>query len=330
MARVLLHARHVRLDDLAASPRARRRARARSFVGRWTSATSRWAPTSSTRPEADAPAGSNRGHRASAQQFVALSLRYVHKQVDRAIEDTGSLDAQGNEIYVVANPGEGLTAIAFHGSDNPPAEGNARLRQRRVRVREAVRAELVSPFELSLEPALWQLFGTVAVGRERAHVSPNVGRLFDYPLMMFRDGGVAAFGPLATDRPHQFKTQFIYQFTFGTAWVSTSSCRAACRCRVKSGSIRRTTCRSNISAAAATGGRRCSRRPTCSCSTRSSSWALAALQFSLNVLNLFNQETAVGKFSTYQKTNGVIPDEAAFYAGTADARVAHREPGSGA
>ena len=34
--------------------------------------------------------------------------------MDRAIEDTGSLDAHGrDEIYVIANPGEGLTALAF-------------------------------------------------------------------------------------------------------------------------------------------------------------------------------------------------------------------------
>ena len=37
--------------------------------------------------------------------------------------------------------------------------------------------------------------------------------------MMFQDGGEPALGPLATDRPHQFKTQFIYQFGFGTSWA---------------------------------------------------------------------------------------------------------------
>src|SRR6185503_19675846 len=44
--------------------------------------------------------------------LMAVSVHYVHKQVDRAIEDTGSLDAAGNEIYIIANPGEGLTALA--------------------------------------------------------------------------------------------------------------------------------------------------------------------------------------------------------------------------
>ena len=40
------------------------------------------------------------------------------------------------------------------------------------------------------------------------------------------------------------------------------------------------------------------------------------LQLSLNVLNLFNQDTAVSKYSTYQQQNGVVPNEALFYSGT--------------
>ena len=78
---------------------------------------------------------------------MSLSVRYVHKQIDRAIEDTqtASLDADGNEIYIIANPGEGLAEPAF--SADPivsDSEAGARLRQRRVRVREAVREQLVS------------------------------------------------------------------------------------------------------------------------------------------------------------------------------------------
>ena len=40
-----------------------------------------------------------------------------------------------------------------------------------------------------------------------------------------------------------------------------------------------------------------------------------SLQFSVNVLNLFSQDTATGKYSVYHKVNGVTPDEALFYAG---------------
>src|SRR4029079_8425634 len=50
---------------------------------------------------------------------MAVSAHYVHKQLDRAVEETGSLDDQGNEIYIIANPSEGLTASAFEGVSMP-------------------------------------------------------------------------------------------------------------------------------------------------------------------------------------------------------------------
>ena len=49
--------------------------------------------------------------------------------------------------------------------------------------------------------------------------SPNVGRGFDYPLMAFDQNAKPVLGVLATDRPHQFKTQFIYD-TFVTAGLN--------------------------------------------------------------------------------------------------------------
>ncbi|MBA2353492.1 MAG: TonB-dependent receptor, partial [Acidobacteria bacterium] len=44
---------------------------------------------------------------------MAASVRYVHKQVDRAIEDVGALDATQNEIYTISNPGFGRSATFF-------------------------------------------------------------------------------------------------------------------------------------------------------------------------------------------------------------------------
>ena len=46
---------------------------------------------------------------------MALSVRYVHKQIDRAIEDiqTARLDASGTEVYIIGNPGEGLATQAY-------------------------------------------------------------------------------------------------------------------------------------------------------------------------------------------------------------------------
>ena len=59
-------------------------------------------------PEADAQQEAVVGLDHQLNDVMALRLRYVHKQVDRAIEDTGS-SCPAAKCYVIANPGEGLT-----------------------------------------------------------------------------------------------------------------------------------------------------------------------------------------------------------------------------
>ncbi len=39
------------------------------------------------------------------------------------------------------------------------------------------------------------------------------------------------------------------------------------------------------------------------------------MQLSLNVLNLFNQDTVTNRFVQYMRTDGVSPNEALFYTG---------------
>ena len=58
---------------------------------------------------------------------------------------------------------------------------------------------------------MWsQLYGNysgLSQSDENGRTSPNVGRAFDYPLMVFDENGDADYGLLGTDRPHQFKAQ---------------------------------------------------------------------------------------------------------------------------
>jgi len=44
---------------------------------------------------------------------TAIGVNYVHNKLTRAIEDVGSLDATGNEVYFAANPGEGIATKMF-------------------------------------------------------------------------------------------------------------------------------------------------------------------------------------------------------------------------
>ena len=72
-------------------------------------------------------------HQLSAVSSV--SVRYVHKQLDRGIEDTGAIDAStDDEPYIIGNPGEGPTATfnlvggrtVLCGRERPVCESQAR------------------------------------------------------------------------------------------------------------------------------------------------------------------------------------------------------------
>jgi hypothetical protein len=247
---------------------------------------------------------------------MSVGVHYVHKQVDRAIEDTGALDANSNEIYIIANPGEGLTAIA----NTDPLVALPKP------VRDYDSIEFAFEKRMSnnwyFRPSyLWsRLYGNysgLSQSDENGRTSPNVGRLWDYPLMMFQDGGEPTLGPLGTDRPHQFKAQFIYQFNFGTSLGLNQYVASGTPVTREIGIYPGNNLPVNYLGRGSDG-----RTPVYSQTDLYLQHAFTmaggrSLQVSFNILNLFNQDTATGKFVTYQQgNNSVTPDEHAFYAGT--------------
>ena len=243
---------------------------------------------------------------------IATGIRYVHKQIDRAIEDTGSLDAQGNEIYIIANPGEGLTRLAHPGVALPKA----------VRDYDSVELFLERRFADN-----WFLRGSYLWSRlqgnysglsqsdENGRTSPNVGRLFDYPMMMFQDGGEPALGPLPTDRPHQFKAQFIYRLPFGTSVGLNQYVASGLPVTREIGIYPPNTLPVQYLGRGSDGRTPAYSQTDVQVQHEFGFFGDRRLQLSLNVLNLFNQDTAIGRYSTYQYSGGVIPDEDAFYFG---------------
>jgi hypothetical protein len=243
---------------------------------------------------------------------TALGVRYVHKQIDRGIEDTGSLDADSNEIYIIANPGEGLAALAFPGVNLPKPKRDYDSVEFSLEKRFANRWYLRSSY---LWSRLYGNYSGLSQSDENGRTSPNVGRLYDYPMMMFQDGGAAVLGPLPTDRPHQFKTQFIYQFPFGTSFGLDQYVASGLPVTREIGIYPPNTLPVQYLGRGSDG-----RTPTYSQTNllvqhNFRIGGSRSVQAYFNVLNLFNQDTAVSKSSTYQYTGGVIPDEAAFYAG---------------
>jgi hypothetical protein len=245
---------------------------------------------------------------------IALSVRYVHKQIDRAIEDTGALDPSGTEIYIIANPGENLASLAFTDPDVP----NPKPVRDYDSVELAAEKRFANNWYLRTSYLWSRLHGNysgLSQSDENGRTSPNVGRLWDYPLMMFQDGGIPALGPLATDRPHQLKAQFIYQFGFGTSVGVNQFVASGLPVSREIGIYPPNNLPVNYLGRMSDG-----RTPTYSQTDMLVQHAFRIggsrqLQLSLNVLNLFNQDTSISKNSTYHKTNGVVPNETLFYSG---------------
>ena len=60
---------------------------------------------------------------------TVFGVNYVHNKLTRTIEDVGSLDAAGNEVYFAANPGEGIATTMFVTGLTQPFQTPRPLRQ---------------------------------------------------------------------------------------------------------------------------------------------------------------------------------------------------------
>ena len=248
---------------------------------------------------------------------LAVGVHYVHKQIDTAIEDTGSLDAAGNEIYVIANPGEGLTALAF----TDPAVNLPKPKRDYDSVEFFLDKRFASNWSLRTSYLWSRLYGNysgLSQSDEQGRTSPNVGRLFDYPAMMFDQHGQPVFGPLATDRPHQFKAQFIYQFNFGTAIGLNEYLASGTPVSREIGILPTSNFPVNYLGRLSDGRTDRFSQTDLFVQHELKLGGGRRLQLQANVLNLFNQEAATSKYSTYQKVDGVSFDEHDFYAGRLD------------
>lgn len=135
---------------------------------------------------------------------LILRARYTHKQLDTTIEDVGFFDADGNENFFIANPGEGVVAKPFIAGipGTPKAERKYDVAEINVEKRFAQNYFIDATYSYS------RLFGNysgLASSDERGRSSPNVNRFFDIPFLGFDTNGKPDNGRLATDRPHTFK-----------------------------------------------------------------------------------------------------------------------------
>ena len=122
------------------------------------------------------------------------------------------------------------------------------------------------------------------------------------------------FGRLATDRPHQFKVQGLYDFNFGTTVGGNFRLMSGVPISREAAAISPNNFPVQYLGRMSEGARRGCRRPM-SLSRTTSSWAATSGCNSLNVANLWNQKTALSVFSTELADVGIAIDEATFYQG---------------
>jgi hypothetical protein len=144
---------------------------------------------------------------------TAVSVRYVHKQVDRAIEDVGVIMPGIGEVFSIANPGEGI-ATTINADDCPTCPGLPEIQRDYDAVEFKFNKRFSDRWEFASSYTLSRLFGNypgLASSDEIARISPNVTRLFDGLIMAFDENGDPVYGRLNTDRPHVFKFLGSYQ-----------------------------------------------------------------------------------------------------------------------
>ncbi|HJZ72114.1 MAG TPA: TonB-dependent receptor [Vicinamibacterales bacterium] len=262
---------------------------------------------------------------------MAVTVRYIHKQLDRGIEDTGAIIPEtDDELYVIANPGEGLPQtfnVVNNSSAYAGASGQYTLPKPR---RDYNGVEFAFDKRLS---SRWSFHGSYlvsrlsgnypglaesdeATGSTMGRVDPNIGRSFDYPIESFDGHGQPLYGVLPTGRPHQAKGQFIYQLPIGTS-VGLSE-------YVASGIpiSRAIQVEANHNYPLYYLGRNSDGRTPVLSQTDlyvQHDFRLPTgkrLQINANVLNLFDQRAVTNKFNNMRRTGSALNiNETAFYAG---------------
>ncbi|NNF00068.1 MAG: TonB-dependent receptor [Pyrinomonadaceae bacterium] len=143
-----------------------------------------------------------------------IGARYVHKHVDRAIEDVGIFDAAGNENFFIANPGLGVVSQPFFPGFAPTPKAERKYDG----IEFTLDKRFSNNYFFNASYTYSRLFGNysgLGSSDELGRSSPNVNRFFDLPFLGFDADGNPDNGRLATDRPHIIKFNGGYNFDWG-------------------------------------------------------------------------------------------------------------------
>jgi hypothetical protein len=252
-----------------------------------------------------------------------LTMHFIHNDLLETVEDLGVLDAQGNEVYVIGNPGKGNPVQPVS-----TATGSF-IQPKPIRQYDALELGWSKRFSnnyfFSANYTLSRLYGNYAglassdeittpttgvsatTAQQQAgsiaRAGGNVNRAWDLDELLFDShGNLDVKGRLATDRPHVLKLYGAYDFPFGTnigAFIYAGSGTPMSTYVVTTNQI----------PVFVEGRGDMGRTPVYSRTDLLLSHALTMantrkLRFELNVINLFNQKTARHIFNTKNKGAG--------------------------
>lgn len=163
---------------------------------------------------------------------MVVGARYIHKQIDHAIEDIGyhiattipgTTQTQGSEAYYIGNPGEGICKVGGCGAYGPGYTQAIPKPERKYDALEITASKRFSGnYSFDSSYTYSRLFGNYPglassdefIVNGSARNSPNVNRLFDQPFVGYSVGGAPDNGLLPTDRPHVFKFSGSYSYNW--------------------------------------------------------------------------------------------------------------------
>jgi hypothetical protein len=264
-------------------------------------------------------------------QTTAIGINYTHNKLNRAIEDVGSLDATGNEVYFAANPGEGIANTMFVTGLTAPFATPRPLRQYDG-VDLTISRRFSNNWFGSANLTISRLYGNYAglansdeistptTGTSSATAQQQAGsiarpgtaagRAWDLDELVWDSKGhLDVRGRLATDRPVVAKFYGAYRLPFGTqvgGFVYAGS-----------GTPMTTVVNSTNTIPVMVNGRGdMGRTPFLSRTDLLVSHELGAMggrrvRFELNLINLFNQKTATHIFNSLNKGAGLARADSA-------------------
>jgi hypothetical protein len=168
-----------------------------------------------------------------------VSAHYIHNDLLETIEDIGFLNAEGDEGYLIGNPGKRITSIQFPTGQTPPGFATPRPKRQYDALELAYSRRLSNNWFFSGNYTLSRLYGNYAglaatdelttpttggssatAQQQAGSISRpggNVNRYWDLDELLWDShGNLDVIGRLPTDRPHQVKLYGSYDFPFGT------------------------------------------------------------------------------------------------------------------